>query len=183
MDNIEENIEESIPLTKPKRQVTQQPQEPVAQPVIEQPPARKKRVMTKPKTPAQLAAFEKARLKRQENAANRQKEKDLEYAKLLAEHQKQAPPQEAPPQEAQPQEVQPQKRPVNRHAPKKQIIYEDDSSDDEPNIVYVKKPKKKKKKTTVIVESSSESDSDSSRSDERVAIQRGQFFDPNDYFA
>ena len=148
MDNIEENIEESIPLTKPKRQVTQQPQEPVAQPVIEQPPAKKKRVMTKPKTPAQLAAFEKARLKRQENAANRQKAKDLEYAKLLAEHQKQE--QQQPPK-PQPPELQPPKR----------------------QVATKQKPRKSRAKFVYIQSSSSESESESD-SEPEIVVHRGR---------
>lgn len=173
---MEDHIEESIPLTKPKRtkQIIQSIEEPIAEQPTEQPiqtiqPASKqKRKITKPKSLAQLQAFEKARLKRQENADARRKEKELHYAKLLREEeQKQLP--------------EPEDIPVKKKAPKKQIIYQEES-DSEPEVVYVKKPSKKKK-TRVIVESSSESESSE---DEPVSIQRStvfQTFNPNDYFA
>ena len=180
----EEYIEESIPLTKPKRQVKQLatiPEEPVNTPQapIQSAPVKKKRVMTKPKTQAQLQAFEKARQKRAENAAKRQQEKELHYAKLLAKHQEEQSVTKTDP------EPKPAPRPVVKRAPRQKIIYDDSESDEE--VIVVKRPSKRKPKKKTIVVESSESESESE--DEQVSIQRQPAtqrhvtFNSDDYFA
>jgi len=180
MEDIEQYVEESIPLTKPKKLVKQlasKPKEPIEtsiqQAVI--PPVKKKRVMTKPKTQKQLEAFERARLKRQENAMKRQKEKELHYAKMLAEHK-----------ESQQLEQPTIKQPVKR-VPKQTVIYEDES-ESETEVIYVKRPSKRKPKKKVIVKSSSESESSDEESDKHVSIQRQPsyqqpVYNVDDYFA
>lgn len=174
----EEPIDETVPLTKTKynkntvQAVTDHDVETVKalaqEEVIEKP--KSKRKMTKPKTQAQLQAFEKARLTRLANIEKLNKQKELYYAKLLEEHNKQ---------------IEPEVKPVAKKAPKKQVIYKEEESDSEPEVVYVKKPSKKKKKKKIIIESSSESSSE----EETVSIQRQPAirrqvtFNSDDFFA
>lgn len=130
----------NTPLTKPKKAVkkvdesiSQPPIEPSLQaPVIAPAPVKEKKPR-KPKTPAQLAAFQKMLDAKNNNWKRRKIEKRLNDVKELLKV---------------PQQQAPQKQPSNS------------SSDEEP--VIIQKDKKKKKKKIIIVDSSDSSDSESS---------------------
>ena len=170
------DIDDSTPLTKRKQIKKNEPtpQEDITpEPLVPNTP-KAKRKMTKPKTEAQLKAFENARLKRLANIEKLNKEKELYYAKLLMENKKKNGPSVS----------KTKKQPTNyKELPKS-------DSDSEPEVIYVKKPKKKPKKKKIIFESDSDSSSGSSsssgtkfRNSQVNIVRQGNIpFNPNDFF-
>ncbi|MEI6371493.1 MAG: hypothetical protein WCO49_17570 [Nostocales cyanobacterium ELA608] len=128
-DNIiKENVEEEVPLEKPIKKV------------IETIPIAKETKPKKARTPAQLAQFENARVKRQANIKLKEDNKKLEASKLLLDNGY------VKKDDVKPTEI-------------KKVIQEPvdvttDESEAESEIIIVKKKKKPKKKTYIIEESS-----------------------------
>jgi len=132
-DNIiKENVEEEVPLEKPIKKV------------IETIPIAKEVKPKKARTPAQLAQFENARVKRQANIKLKEENKKLEASKLLLDNGY-------------------VKKDDVKSTEIKKVIPEPvdittDESEGESEIIIVKKKKKPKKKTYIIEESSDEED-------------------------
>lgn len=135
----------NVPLTKSKKSKEPVEQDKPTDKDIEV--KKKEKKPRKPKTNAQMEAFNKVRAKRQVILEDKDRKKKIEAGKAYLEDLK----KKAPIQEPKP-------------APKKQVDVE--SSDEE--IVVVKKDKKKKKKQIIIVDTSDSSSSSSSSEEEVV---------------
>lgn len=156
---IEENLEE-VPLTKKKAK--------------------------KPRTEAQLEAFEKVKEKRRQNLEAKKQEKILNSAKLLIEQEtKKSQPSSIPLEDSVPR--------VKTQPKKKKIELEpepESESESEEEIIIVKKPKpkpKKKKVRKIIIEESSSDEEDEEEEYYRQPMQSRRPIqivrpNPNDFF-